>query len=163
MASTKTKTKITLPKSSQRRRYRAHAQKDYSTKARKFVLILIPALVVIIVFSVICANIFNPEHQIKSKLEALATNHYENIIYEKLVTSSNYSGDPETALSRNKDRGLPSYTLRQLLLEDQVKTADAAEYLLKYCDENATTVKFYPEPPYERTSYRVEYTYSCNF
>lgn len=155
------KARVIKPKNHHRNRSRF--KKDYSSIARKFILFLIPFTAIVILFSIICANIFSPENQVKSRLAALAADYYENAFYEKLIHSNNFSGDPETALRDYQDSGLPVISVRQLYLYNPTKTTNDVSYLIKYCDENATTAKIYPEPPYSQSSYRVEYTYSCNF
>ena len=130
---------------------------------RNLILIIILAATATIVTVIIMANISKPENQITSRISALASDYYESTFYENLISSDNYSGNPADALSKYTDYGLSPITLRQLLLNDQVKTAEDANYLLEYCDENRTSVKFYPESPYSRTDYHVEYTYSCEY
>lgn len=130
---------------------------------RGLILVVILAATAAIITIIIMANISKPENQISSRITALASDYYENTFYENLITSDKYSGDPEQALSKYTDYGLSPVTLRQLLLNDQVKTAEDAKYLLEYCDENRTSVKFHPDPPYSRTDYHIEYTYSCEY
>ena len=137
-------------------------RKDINNFARKYLLILIPCLAIIIALAIACTFIFSPERQSKSELEALARNYYENIFYQNMLDSNEYSGDPAKSLEKYKDSGLTSVSLRQLILLNEDKNV-STNYVLEYCDQKQTSVEFYPEPPFERTSYHVEYTYSCNF
>ena len=58
---------------------------------------------------------------------------------------------------------LNTLSLRDLLSYDDKKNGEYVDYLTKYCDKDATTVRIFPDPPYERTTYHAEFTYSCNF
>lgn len=136
---------------------------DFASLVRKFILFLIPLMIIIIVISIIFANIFKPENQIKSHFEALSTQYYEDVFYEEVIHSDNYTGDPTKTFEKYKDIGLAPITLRQFMFHDETNISDSINYLLQYCDETTTKVKFYPEPPYDKKSYRAEYTYSCNF
>ena len=147
----------------QRSRFQSSPAKDYSQLARKFMLFLIPFAILIMAFVFIYIAIFNPERQVPAKFEALATNYYENIFYENLQNSPNYPGDAAEALQKYTETGLATVTLQQLIHYNQISDTDEAKYLLKYCDDKTTKVKFYPEAPFEKTSYRTEYTYNCNF
>lgn len=135
----------------------------YAITARNTILIVIVASSLIVCLAVISAFLLNPERQVKQKFEALANNYYEYNFYENLLNSENFSGDLRLALQKYEEPGLSPVTLRQLLLYDPAGTADVGAYLKRYCDPNSTTVKFYPEFPYSRTSYHAEYTYDCNF
>ena len=67
------------------------------------------------------------------------------------------------ALEQYAELGLSIVTLRQLALYDGKKYEKEADFIKTYCDENRTYVMFYPEAPFDRNSYRAEYTYSCEF
>lgn len=135
----------------------------YAVTSKNAITIVIVIAAILVFITVICSVLLNPERQVKLKFEALATNYYENIFYADLLKSDNFSGNPQKSLEKYNQTGLAPITLRQLILHDDAATKDTADYLLKYCDENETYVKFFPEPSYSKTSYRIEYTYSCNF
>ncbi|MBR3172484.1 hypothetical protein IKF21_01010 [Candidatus Saccharibacteria bacterium] len=137
--------------------------RDISNFARKYLLFLIPIMTVVVIGTVACIFIFNPEQQVKSKLSSLAQHYYEDYFYTNLENSDQFSGDAEKALQKYEDKGLPPVTLRQLILANKASDSSDATFLSKHCDNGATSVKFYPEVPYTRTSYHVEYAYSCNF
>lgn len=130
---------------------------------RNIILAVIIAVTIVVCGSFIASIFLKPERLVPQQIEALATNYYENVFYENMLNSDQFSGDAEATLSEYSIRGLAIITLRQLLLQDEAATADVADYLRNYCDENATTVHFYPEPPYTRTAYRTEYNYACNY
>ena len=135
----------------------------YAVTSKNTVTIVIILATILVFIAVICSVLLNPERQVKLKFEALATNYYENIFYNDLITSDDFSGNPQQALEKYAGTGLAPITLRQLILHDDTAAKDAADYLLKYCDENETRVIFFPEPSYSKTSYRAEYIYACNF
>jgi|GEM_PF-932666 len=66
-------------------------------------------------------------------------------------------------MSRYEKNGFAKVTLRQLLLYDSEKDPAATAILDTYCDENETSVRFIPDPPFGRKNYHIEYTYSCTF
>ena len=130
----------------------------------KNIVIIIILILIVIIGGVIAASFFfQPERQVKQKFESIATKYYESNIYDSMLKSDHYSGNPNDSLERYSERGMTPVTLRQLLHLDDSISADVADYLRKYCDVNATTAKFYPDPPFSRTDYHVEYTYACNF
>ncbi|MBR2994897.1 hypothetical protein IKF32_03220 [Candidatus Saccharibacteria bacterium] len=135
---------------------------DTSPLSKKIVLTVILLLMIVIVVATLFAFLFKNEYVVKAKLDYLAHDYYENYLYDSFKNSAPNS-DVEQILNKNTVRGLSRITLRQLLLHDESKNADIANYLLEYCDENKTYVIIYPEPPYEKTSYHLKYTYSCNF
>ena len=134
-----------------------------SITAKKISIVIIIAVSLIVGIATLASIFLQPERQVHQKIASLASNYYENVFYEKMLNSDQFSGDPAKTLAPRAERGLAIITLRQLLLQDQLADTETANYLLKYCDENSTSVHFYPEAPYSRTSYRAEYTYACNF
>lgn len=132
---------------------------------KKTVLIVIVIASIIVVGGIIFAIIFNSENMVKSKITAMAEDYYENYLYEKMVNSDKYKNitDLDAAMEKYRTNGLSPVTLNDLLLYDNEKNKEHRKYLSEYCDENKTMIKYYMEPPYERTSYRMEITYSCNF
>ncbi len=105
---------------------------------------------------------YPPEHQVKTKIDELASDYYENIFYPNLTDPANSEGTLEKTLSKYVGKGLSRVYLRQFLLLEEIddKTSD---FIKKYCDENSTYVIFYPEPPYQKEDYHTEVTYSCSF
>lgn len=134
-----------------------------TSTTRNIVLIVIFALITTVGIAIAAAFLLQPELQIKQKFAAIANNYYENTIYESMLNSDQFSGNPADALEKNSERGLALVTLRQIILLDETVPTDVANYLEKYCDINKTSVRFYPQSPFSRTDYRAEYTYDCNF
>ena len=71
--------------------------RDISNFARKYLLFLIPIMTVVVIGTVACIFIFNPEQQVKSKLSSLAQHYYEDYFYTNLENSDQFSGDAEKA------------------------------------------------------------------
>ena len=124
------------------------------SQSKKVILSVIILAILIIIATVVSFFLLDNERRVKSQISALATDYYENYFYQ------DYTG---ADLSNYEIHGYAPVTLRQLLLYDHQKNSAYTEFLTNFCDENHTFVRFYPESPYTKTSYRTEYTYSCNF
>ena len=127
--------------------------------AKKIIFIVIVLTFISTSTALFLSYYLTDERLVKSKISNLASDYYENFFYENSILNI-----PEEKLSTTLEKysttGFSIVTLRQLLLYDNEKQSD---YLLTYCDENSTYVKFYPITPYNQTSYRTEFTYSCDF
>lgn len=135
----------------------------YAINPKNIIITVIVLTTLIVLIALICSFFLNPTKQVENKLTALASDYYENEFYPQVDPDPNSPSTAANALEKYQTIGLSKITLRQLLLHDPQKTADVSDYLLKYCDGENTFIKFYPDPPYTRTSYHVEYTYSCNY
>ncbi|MBR3230763.1 hypothetical protein IKF73_01910 [Candidatus Saccharibacteria bacterium] len=137
-----------------------------SRKKRRFsspqiiIIVIIGASMVAVIIATICSLIFKPENLVKAQISALATDYYENYLYPSFDQNSPNFND---FMQKYETTGLTITTLRQILLHDHQKNVTAAPFLKEHCDENSTFIKFYPEYPYSKTSYHVEYSYSCDF
>ncbi len=131
------------------------------TPVQKTTLFIILFLFIIVIGYLIFAITHTPENLTKSKIEKLASEYYENYLFEQFTKSN--SEKPSEILEEYKTIGLSIVYLRQLLLYKNQSDAETVNYLTKHCDENKTSVKFYPEPPYNKTSYHTDYSYSCDF
>lgn len=136
---------------------RRASSSHFVSLVKKIIIAIICIVTLIMIILVACIPVLTPEHRVKSTISDLATDYYENYFYENL----NFPSD--TVLEKYRIYGLAPITLRDLLLYDNQKNISHRDSLITYCDENTTTVKFYMDPPYDRTSYHTEYTYSCNF
>ena len=143
---------------------RLSRSKEFSRKsflaARRTILTVIVLAMLTVILTVLLVNFSNPERIVKSKIEAIATDYYENYYDPADYTTSDKSAAELLSLYENTGLRAP---LRQLLLFDNRRHADSAAILREYCDESETYVKFYPYAPYGKTDYRVEYFYSCIF
>ena len=127
---------------------------------QKIMITIISFLFTIVILLCISSIFLNPEARVKSKISKLASNYYESYIYENLKNSDKVK-DFEKTIENYKDYGFSNITLRQLIYFDD--NTETINFLKKYCDENKTYVKIYPEPPYSKTSYHIDYHYACEF
>ena len=129
---------------------------------RKFFLVLkrsILAVIALAMFAVILTLLFvnftKPEKVVTAKIEAITADYYENYFYERIKNYDN--------LNSYTENGFSKVTLRQLLLFDSERYANDASLLSRYCDAEATYVRIYPEEPFGKTDYKVDYHYACTF
>lgn len=130
---------------------------------QRLIIGIIVCAIIVVLAALVCSFVFKPENTVKSKIDNLASDYYENFFYERIVESNNSDDAVKKVVSEYKDTGLTPVSLRQLILHDTQKNYEIGKYLKNYCDENNTVAKFYPEEPFDKTSYRIEYTYSCEF
>lgn len=135
----------------------------YAVTYKNVILTTIAVLVVVVVVAVLCTALLNPERQITRKFDVLASNYYENVFYASMLDSDNYTGDPKAALEKYQASGFSPVTLRQLIYLGGDSAAADGDYLSQYCDLGESSVTFYPEPPYSKSSYHTSITYACNF
>lgn len=149
---------------------RLHARSQVTSSfanpaARKVISVVLVVVVVVVAVAVVCGIWLQPEHLVTRTIESMAEDYYENYVQASFANSPEYSqlDDLSVAMAKYESYGFAPVTLRQLLSYDNAKNADKAALVLEYCDENATSVKFYAEAPYGQRDYRAVYTYSCNF
>ena len=132
---------------------------------RIITLIIIISAIVLVIVAIIILPFLKPENLVKSKIDTLTRDYYENVIYDDLVISAqqNQKESFEEIMQKYELHGFSRIALRQLLLNDIDKNAEVAEFLRQYCDENKTFAQVFPEAPYSKSSYHIKYTYSCNF
>lgn len=141
-------------KISERALSRSRSYKAYRFSKNSILTIIIFATLIVVGFSIFNL-IATPEFLVKRRIENIASDYYENYFYDSV---------PEhEALDLYKDTGLARVSLRQLLLYSDKKHATSLEFFEKYCNLDSTYIKIYPESPYERENYHVDYAYSCNF
>ena len=142
----------------------AHRQKTsrriFHTTKRSILTVIISAMLVVIL-AVLLSTFSSPERVVKSKIESIATDYYENYFYPEITTDN--STPLSQIMSRYEKPGFAKVTLRQLLLFDNGRYNSAATTLTKYCDENATFIQIFPTSPFSKTDYRIDYHYSCTF
>jgi len=130
---------------------------------QKIILGVIGAAFIAVVIAALSVILNRPENVITSKIESLSSDYYENYLYQEIVNSDQFSGNIDETLQKYVEVGFSPITLRELLLHDTEKTKDIAPLIKEHCDENRTIIKFFPEAPFSKTSYRVNYSYSCDF
>ena len=128
---------------------------------QKIILGIIVISSLLVIFYVIFAVLNSPERTTKAKISELASNYYENYLYEEMNKAGNEK--PSETLKEYEKIGLSIVYLRQILYYKDQSDTETVDYLLEHCDENKTTIKFYPESPFSKSSYRAEYVYSCDF
>lgn len=138
---------------------RARFVPSHDTPARKAILTVITLIIFAVLISAVCSIIFNAERTTKSAISNLATEYYENYLHQSISSSGE---DINKVMQKYTDTGFSAIPLRQLILRSSQDKA-VKEAILKYCDENATLIQFFPIEPFSKTDYRVEYTYSCSF
>ncbi|MBQ2695263.1 hypothetical protein IJG04_01335 [Candidatus Saccharibacteria bacterium] len=161
-SSTNIHTPRTTIKSSQR-----SISKRFDRKVFASIKKIILSIILLASLAVILATIFTitatPENTVKSKIESITADYYENFYYENLITFATTERTLEQIMQPYAEHGFTKVTLEQLLLFDNQRHADSANILTTYCNDTATYITIYPDPPYNRTDYHVNYNYSCNF
>lgn len=140
---------------------------NYSKNRRKrfspiqiLIISIILLLFLIVILFTILRFVHTPQNLVESKVNSLAKDYYENHIYEELA-QKNKPDEIAKILKKYETSGLSLVHLRQLL--NYNNQADMTKYLSEQCDTEKTFVRHYPEPPFSKTSYRVDIVYSCDF
>ena len=133
------------------------------TGIQKTIIGVIICAFVVIIVALVSSFVYTPEKIVKSKIENMARNYYENYYYSGLEDAKGNTDEVKTVLKKYKDTGLSVVMLRQLIFHDLGNNLEDSKFITQYCDENKTSVKYFPEEPYEKSSYRIEYIYSCDF
>ena len=136
-----------------------------TTATGKIMLGVIAMAFIVVVVAVVCAFLFTTERMVKARLDGIARDYYENYFYEKMVSSDKYAeiDDMDAAMAKYVETGFARVELRQMVLGNAKTSEGDVDYVLRHCDENTTAVVFYPESPYGRESYHMEFTYDCDF
>ncbi len=134
-------------------------------KSSIIILVIIINAIIIAVTAFLIPIFVNTQNSVQSTIESLARNYYENYLYENLntVRTTSDSAAFEETMQKYQEYGFGTVHLRQILQYNKQENHTPSIDVADYCDENETVIKFYPEPPYNRTTYRMELTYSCNF
>ncbi len=142
-----------------------HRKNPSATIAKRTILIVILILSIAVIVALISTYFYDNKKIVKSKIVEITRDYYENYFYEQLVGSEQFKqrDNFEEAMEKYHVGGLNPLSLRDLLIYDNKKNSEFEEFLTKYCDKDTTTVRIFPDPPYDRTSYHAEFTYSCNF
>lgn len=140
--------------------------------AKDTILTIIALVMMMMIGLTFFCLIATPEFLVKREIESIAKDYYENYFYTTTLNnnsleinehSDNKNSTLDKIFSRYEKTGFSRTTLRQLLLFDDQKHITSMASLAKYCDLDKTQIKIYPEPPFDRQNYRIDYTYSCKF
>ena len=136
-----------------------------ATFAKRTIFVVIIILTIAIVTALTTSLFYDNEKNVKGKITQLIKGYYEDYFYEQLVNSDQYKNRDafEEIMEKYHVGALSTISLRDLLLYDNKKNIEYEPYLSKYCDKDTTTIRIFPDPPYERNTYHAEITYSCNF
>ena len=141
-------------KRSRSRKLNTRAQK-ICLVAKRVILGVIALSMLLVILMILFMVFTTPEKAVTGKIETIVADYYENYFYDRIQNYENLTNYTESGFSK--------VTLRQLLLFDSERHADAADLLTKYCDSEGTYIRIYPEEPFSRQDYRVEYNYACKF
>ena len=130
--------------------------------ARKFVAVVIFACIFLVFFNLAAHAVLDPKKMAENELQALAKDYYENYYYDSF-TADLTAEDFATAFLTYHDYGFPKVYLRELLLFDDGRHANYRGYFdgQYYCNTNHTYIQIFPQPPYGKKDYTVEYKYEC--
>lgn len=145
------------------RKYNVLRKKNDNIVVRRVILAVIGVAIAVVVFGVIYGLVWSPEKATKAKLDEMAREYYEGFTYENLINGAMSQDEIEDVMDKYKVRGFAPVYLRQLLLYNNQENMKEASFVKNYCDENLTYMKIYPEAPYDKKSYRVEYNYVCEW
>ena len=146
------------------RRSRANErQKRVFRISRRVVLIVIALAMLAVALALLISTFSNPKSLVTSKIESIIADYYENYFYPRIENNGTTKKSLAEILSRYTETGFSRVTLRQLLLFDSERYADSTTFLTKYCDPESTYVKIYPDEPFGKSNYHVDYHYTCTF
>ena len=151
--SSKVHVKNPVKRLSKRMREKERDRKMFLVLKRSILSVIALAMLTVIL-ALLLTSFTEPERVVTSKIEGITADYYENYFYDRI---SDYD------LEKYADKGFSKVTLRQLLLFDSERHVDAMSLLSQYCDIEATYVRIYPEKPFSKTDYHVEYNYACTF
>ncbi|MBR5046126.1 hypothetical protein IKX73_00625 [Candidatus Saccharibacteria bacterium] len=131
--------------------------------SKRSILAVIILAMLTVILTLLFSNFYDPEKLTTKRIEEITADYYETYFYPRIENYGTTDKSMSDIMSRYKETGFSKITLRQLLLFDSARHADLSKLLTKYCDPEATYVKIYPDEPYGKTDYHVDYTYSCAF
>ena len=145
------------------RKRNAARKKNDNIAVRRVIMLVISIAIIAVVAGAVFGLVWSPEKATKAKLDEMAREYYEGFVYENLINGAMSQDEIEGVMDKYKVRGFAPVYLRQLLLYNNQENMKEAGFVKNYCDENLTYVKIYPEAPYDKKSYRVEYNYVCEW
>ena len=146
-----------------KKRSRKYGRKSDAVVARRVVFGVIIATIVIVMMGLVVSLLCNNERITQRKIDEMTREYYEGYIYPNTINGAMSQDDINRVMGRYERWGFTQVSLRQLLLYDGRKNMEEGGFVRNYCDENETKAKIYPEAPYDKKSYRVEYEYKCEY
>ena len=138
-----------------------YSQAKDAIVVKRLIIGIICATIIAVAVAIACKFLLNEEKLSKDRMESMAREYYEGYLYENLIHGAMDQSNIEQAMEKYALRGFAPVYLRQLLVDDGDQ--GTANLLRSHCDINTTSVKFYPESPYDKKSYRMEFQYDCDF
>lgn len=133
---------------------------SYAPIAQRVVLSIIVILVLVVSGGIITLLNYDTKTQLETEINDLAETYYEDYFYPNVFSGNISMAD---VLAEFGESGLTEVTLRQLILNNPNLTTSDIHFLREHCDQETTTVRYYPVEPYSNTDYRTEFNYNCNF
>lgn len=137
-------------------------KKIFKISRRVIVGVIIVAMLAVIL-AILAVTLNNPESLVTKKIEIITADYYENYFYPRVEGYGAEDKPLGDVMSRYAETGFSKITLRQLLLFDSERYSSLADYITGYCDPEATYVKVYPDEPFTKYDYHVDYHYACTF
>ena len=154
--------KLKNPRQSSRQSSHQSSRQNHPKNPLNSILLTVIVLCAVGVIALLFSKTyFAPENQLQRELEALATDYYENYLYENYflnVPESDRTAEFEQYLTR----GMEPIYLRELLSHAKNLHPNSAQIFQSAgCDTNSTSVKYFPDAPYEKSDFHAEYKFSC--
>ena len=140
-----------------------YGKKSDAVVARSVISGVIIVAIIMVVGGLIVGFFCNSERITQQKIDEMAREYYEGYIYPNLINGAMSQEEIVEVMGRYEKYGFASVSLRQLLLYDGRKNMKDGGFTKNYCDENQTKMKVYPEAPYDKKSYWIEYEYKCEY
>ena len=142
-------------------RSKIHDRKIF-TIAKNSILTVIILSTMIIILVLLFMTFSDPERIIKSNIESYATDYYENHLYQEIATTSSSDSIAEI-MQKYATIGFSPVPMRQLLVYSNNDQNEITSIISSYCDIGDSYIKFFPNPPFGKHDYRIEYHYACTF
>ena len=146
-----------------KKKLRRYGRKSDAMVARRVIIGVIIVAIAVVMVGLITSFFCNDERMTQRKIDEMTREYYEDYIYPKLINGAMSKEEINKVMERYVKWGFSPVSLRQLLLYDGRKNMEEGGFVKNYCDENETKAKIYPEAPYDKKSYRIEYMYKCEY
>ena len=131
--------------------------------AKRVVIVVICLAIAVVGGFAAFVLLYDENEVVRGQLDELARAYYEEFTYPSLIKDGMSRAEKESLMEQYVERGFADVRLRQMIRRDGGKTVNDTSLIHKHCDENETVMRVYPEEPFDRKSYRIEYRYSCDF